>query len=146
MSSGRHDPLPTSYLNMQSTINNLMNTQTLHIFEPAMCCSSGVCGPDVDTQLVQFSADLEWLKSQGVTVNRYNLSQNPDIFVHEELVRAILSEKGEAALPILILNGQVTLVSRYPERTELAKILNLEATESASPSDSSCCDGSSCCS
>jgi hypothetical protein len=29
----------------------------LDVFDPAMCCSTGVCGPEVDPQLVQFAAD-----------------------------------------------------------------------------------------
>ena len=52
-----------------------LTTQTLQVFDPAMCCSTGVCGPEVDTKLVQFAADLDWLKSQGVIVQRHNLSQ-----------------------------------------------------------------------
>ena len=48
----------------------------LQVFDPAMCCSTGVCGPSVDPVLPRFSADLEWLKSrEGVQVQRYNLAQ-----------------------------------------------------------------------
>ncbi|MFO1500060.1 MAG: arsenite efflux transporter metallochaperone ArsD [Verrucomicrobiota bacterium] len=76
-----------------------ITTQTLQVFDPAMCCSTGVCGPDVDTKLVQFAADLDWLKSQGVIVQRHNLSQNPAAFVENQAVQTTLTEKGEAALP-----------------------------------------------
>ena len=123
-----------------------MNTQTLQIFEPAMCCSTGVCGPDVDTQLVQFAADIEWIKSQGVAVHRFNLSQNPDAFVKEETISNLLVSDGEACLPVILFNGQVALQSRYPERSELAELLKLNISESTSTSESSCCGGSSCCS
>ncbi len=123
-----------------------MDTKTLTIFEPAMCCSTGVCGPDVDTQLVQFAADIEWVKSQGIEVNRFNLSQNPDAFVKDETITQMLAEKGEDSLPIVLLNGQVALQSRYPDRTELAELLNLDTSQTAPSSDSDCCGGSSCCS
>lgn len=53
----------------------------LQVFDPAMCCSTGVCGPHVDPQLPRFSADLEWLGTQGVEVERYNLAQQPRVFV-----------------------------------------------------------------
>ena len=65
-----------------------MKTQTLQIFDPAMCCSTGVCGPDVDTKLVQFAADLDWLKKQDVIVQRHNLSQNPAAFVDNKNVQS----------------------------------------------------------
>ncbi len=122
-----------------------MNLNTLQIFDPAMCCSSGVCGPDVDTKLVQFAADLDWLKTQGVIVQRYNLSQSPAAFVENELVRATLTETGEAALPVLLVNGKVALTGRYPECNELAALLKVRATATSAPAKSSCCGGSSCC-
>ena len=49
----------------------------VRVFDPAMCCSTGICGPSVDPELVRFAADLDWLKSQGVSVERFNLSQQP---------------------------------------------------------------------
>ena len=121
-----------------------MNLNTLQIFDPAMCCSTGVCGPEVDTKLVQFAADLDWLKSQGVIVQRYNLSQNPAAFVENELVKTALTEKGEAALPVMLLNGKVAATGRYPERNELAALLSLKATATPVPAKSGCCGGGSC--
>lgn len=122
-----------------------LTTQTLQVFDPAMCCSTGVCGPNVDTTLVQFAADLDWLKSQGVIVQRHNLSQNPAAFVENEAVKSALTEKGEAALPAILLNGKVAVTGRYPDRRELAALLKLKATPTPVPTKSSCCGGSSCC-
>ena len=135
---------PSDYnLHKAQTMN--FNTQTLQVFDPAMCCSTGVCGPDVDTKLVQFAADLDWLKSQGVIVQRHNLSQNPAAFVDNKTVQATLTERGEAALPALLLNGKVAVTGRYPDRVELAALFKLKATETSTPAGSSCCNGSSCC-
>lgn len=116
----------------------------LEVFNPAMCCSTGVCGPNVDPKLVQFAADLDWLKSQGVVVRRHTLSQNPAAFVEHELVRATLTEKGEAALPVMLVNGKVAATGRYPERDELATVRKLKATAPPAPAKSSCCGGGSC--
>lgn len=121
-----------------------MNLNTLQIFDPAMCCSTGVCGPDVDTKLVQFTADLDWLKSQGVIVQRHNLSQNPAAFVENEAVKTALTEKGEAALPVMLLNGKIASTGRYPDRVELAALFKLKATATPAPAKSSCCGGGSC--
>jgi hypothetical protein len=121
-----------------------MNLNTLQIFDPAMCCSSGVCGPDVDIRLVQFAADLDWLKSQGVIVQRHSLSQNPVAFVENETVRTALVDKGEGALPITLVNGKVAVMGRYPVRSELGELLNVKAASTApAPADSGrCCEGS----
>ncbi len=55
----------------------------LQVFDPAMCCSTGVCGPSVDPTLPRFAADLEWLQSKGVQVERYNLARDPrGIYAH----------------------------------------------------------------
>ncbi len=105
-----------------------MNLNTLQIFDPAMCCSTGVCGPEVDPKLVQFAADLDWLKSQGVIVQRHNLSQNPAAFVENEAVKTRLTDQGEAALPVILLNGKVAVTGRYPDRGELAALLKLRTT------------------
>lgn len=121
-----------------------MNLNTLQIFDPAMCCSTGVCGPEVDTKLVQFAADLDWLKSQGVIVQRHNLSQNPAAFVENEAVKTALTEKGEAALPVMLVNGKVVTTGRYPERMELASLFKLKPTATPTPAKSSCCGGGSC--
>jgi hypothetical protein len=64
--------------------------KTLTVFDPAMCCSTGVCGSDVDQVLVDFSADVQWLKGRGVQVERYNLAQQPMSFVQSEKAKAFL--------------------------------------------------------
>jgi len=118
--------------------------QILQVFDPAMCCSTGICGPDVDPKLVQFAAALDWLKSQGVIVQRHTLSQTPAAFVENELVRTALEEKGEAALPILLINGKVAETGRYLERGELAALLDLEIPKTSAPGRHDCCPGGSC--
>ena len=121
-----------------------IETQTIQIFDPAMCCSTGVCGPEVDTKLVQFAADLDWLKNQGVIVQRNNLSQSPAAFVDNKLVNSTLAEKGEAALPLLLINGKLAVTGRYPDLKELAALLNLEAPTEGESGESSCCCGGNC--
>jgi len=109
-----------------------------------MCCSTGTCGPEVDPKLVQFAANLDWLKSQGVIVQRHSLSQNPAAFIENKAVNAILTEKGEVALPLLMANGKVTATGHYPERSELAALFGLKAEVTHASEKSSCCCGGSC--
>ena len=92
----------------------------VHVFDPAMCCSTGVCGPSVDPQLVRFAADLDWLKSQGVSVERFNLAQEPRAFAENAAVKDALELTGEAALPLVEVDGEVKSRGVYPSRDELA--------------------------
>lgn len=91
------------------------------VFDPAMCCSTGICGPSVDPQLVRFAADLDWLKANGATVERFNLSQQPGVFVDHPAVKQALDTKGEAALPVVVFDGQVKSTGIYPSRDQLAE-------------------------
>jgi hypothetical protein len=49
----------------------------IEIYDPAMCCSSGLCGPNIDPVLVKMNDAVMALKKQGVEVERYNLAQQP---------------------------------------------------------------------
>ena len=92
----------------------------VRVFDPAMCCSTGICGPSVDPQLARFAADLDWLKGQGVSVERFNLAQQPAAFASDAAVKTALETKGEAGLPLVEVNGEVKSSGVYPSRKELA--------------------------
>jgi AhpD family alkylhydroperoxidase len=100
---------------------------TVQVFDPAMCCSTGICGPTVDAKLVRFAADLDWLKSQGVAVDRFNLAQQPAAFAADSDVRRELEAKGEDALPLVKVDGKVQSVGSYPTRSALAEWAGLDA-------------------
>lgn len=101
--------------------------KTLQIFDPAMCCSTGICGPSVDPKLVKLAADVAFLKSQGIEVERFNLDHQPDAFAANPLV---LSEMGPEAenLPIFVIDGEVKTKATYPGRQEIAGWFGLSAT------------------
>lgn len=94
---------------------------TVEVYDPAMCCSTGVCGPSVDPALAQFAADLDWLAGKGVAVARATLSQEPEKFVASGPVRQALDVLGEGALPAVLVDGRLRCAGRYPSRDELGK-------------------------
>ena len=116
----------------------------VQVFDPALCCSSGVCGTDVDQKLVDFSADVDWAKQQGADIERFNLSQQPMAFVENAQVKALLERSGEQALPITLVDGEVALAGRYPNRDDLARWFGLSLSSPA-PSANACCSGGKCC-
>jgi hypothetical protein len=95
---------------------------TLEIFDPPMCCSTGVCGPDPDPRLPQFAADLAWLASRGVRVARYNLAQEPAAFVANSQVKRLLDQWGPSCLPLILREETIAARGRYPSREELASL------------------------
>lgn len=99
--------------------------KTIQVFDPALCCSSGVCGTDVDQKLVDFSADVDWAKQQGAVIERFNLAQQPMVFANTAAVKDLLQKSGEAALPVVLVDGQVMQSGRYPTRAELAQWLGI---------------------
>lgn len=97
--------------------------KSLEVFDPAMCCSTGVCGPSVDPALVRFAALLQQLQERGVRVQRRNLGQEAAAFAANLAVRALLQEKGAAALPAIFADGALLLQGRYPDDAEGANWL-----------------------
>lgn len=108
---------------------------TLRVYDPALCCSTGVCGPSVDPDLARFAGDVAWLKSKGVSVERYNLAQEPAAFV-EPTVKHALETMGEAALPLVQVGSATVATGHYPSRDVLVKLLGIAVDEAAT---SACC-------
>ena len=116
---------------------------TIAIYDPALCCPTGVCGPEIDPKLAQFAADLQWLQANGVAVTRYNLAQNPAAFVMNATVKTALTDKGEDALPLVLVNDRVLASGAYPSGADLAAAAGLApgTVPAATAEDSGCCGG-----
>ncbi len=104
----------------------------LEVFDPAMCCSTGVCGVDVDPVLAQFAADLKWAEEHGVAVERHNLGQAPQAFAAHPAVPKE-REAGMDRLPILALDGHIISTGMYPSRAQLAHKLGITLTTAEKP-------------
>lgn len=113
------------------------------VFDRPMCCSSGVCGPEVDPMLVSFSSDLLWLTRQGVEVERLNPAQQPEAFAASPLVRQELNAHGAACLPVVAVDGNVVSRGTYPTRAALAGWAGVpgETLPQLPVMKSGCCNG-----
>lgn len=92
--------------------------KTLQVYDPPMCCSTGICGTDVDPDLVNFAAMLSQLANAGVKVERYNLGQQPMAFAQNATVKDALQKEGVEVLPLIYLDGEVYMKGRYPTHDE----------------------------
>ncbi len=118
------------------------------IFEPAMCCGTGVCGPSVDPELLRVSTVLNNLKNKGILIERHNLSNNPQIFVENKELNEMLNKEGVEVLPVIMVNGIVVKTKGYPTDEEFCKLLGLpedflKATVKRAPQGCGCKGG--CC-
>lgn len=98
----------------------------VEIYDPAMCCSSGLCGPTLDPVLVKMNDAVLALKKQGIEVDRFNLAQQPKAYMENKTVAELLSRNGKKALPVVIVNGEVFRTGEYPSYEDLCKALALE--------------------
>jgi hypothetical protein len=115
-----------------------MKHSRLQVFDPPMCCSSGVCGPNVEPKLVRFSRDLDWLRQQGVEVERYNLSSDPAAFAGQGAVREALTKEGNGCLPLILVDGSIVSRGVYPSRSELMELAGIGAVaKEEQPEDAS---------
>ncbi len=105
----------------------------LQVFDPAMCCSTGVCGPNVDPTLPRFAADLEWLKSKGVEIERFNLAQQLAAFSATPKVKEALNSRGTKSLPMILVDGEVKASGGYPDRADLARFVGVEYEQGLAP-------------
>ena len=101
----------------------------VEIFDPAMCCSTGVCGPGVDPELTRVASAVYSLEQKKFDITRYNLANEPGAFVDNEVVNKVLLEKGPEALPLILVNNEIVKVGAYPTNEELAEWLDVKATE-----------------
>jgi len=112
------------------------------VFDPPQCCATGACGPDADDELAQFASALEWLKEEGVEVQRYNLGHQPGEFVQNATVKSTLDSDGMDCLPLVIIDGAIARKGGYMTRTELGEKLGLAVPETAPAGAAGGCCGS----
>lgn len=98
----------------------------IQVFEPALCCNTGVCGEDVDQSLVTFSADMDWARGRGGDVSRYNLASEPMAFAENDTVKQFLQLVGSERLPLVLVDGVTVLTGTYPDRALLARWAGIE--------------------
>lgn len=98
--------------------------KTIRIYEKPMCCPTGVCGPQVDTVLLRFANDIEWLRAQGYPVARYNLAHQPQAFLDNAEVQRVIKEQGTEALPLVLIDDRIVSTMGYPSREAFSALLN----------------------
>jgi len=148
---------PVSVETSYALPNNLKNyflrrdfiMKKMAIYEPAMCCDTGICGVGVDPELIRISTVLNALKKNGVGVDRFNLNNAPMAFVNNQAINKYINEKGPNGLPAVLLDNEIIIAGRYPTNAEFVSLLGIPESylsEPKSDKDGGCCcsDGKCC--
>jgi len=135
----------------------------VQIFDPEMCCTSGVCGTAPDPTLIEVNGLVERLKTEGASVARYQLSRQPHAFTAAPAVYQLLLKRGAQALPAVMVDDVLVAAGAYPTyeqiqaRQPVAAAVPVAASARAATSstdsdtdpaagDSGCsCGSSGCC-
>lgn len=121
----------------------------IYIYEPAMCCSTGLCGVGVDPELLRISTLINTLKKNGIEVLRFNLSNSPQEFITNKAVNEFINKNGVDQLPVTVLDGEIVITGRYPTNDEFADLINIsieqpEAVNTPKWSGGCGCSGGCC--
>ncbi|MBP2637541.1 MAG: Arsenical resistance operon trans-acting repressor ArsD [Firmicutes bacterium] len=116
----------------------------VEIFDPAMCCSTGVCGPSIDPELLRVATVISNLKEKGIIIKRHGLAGEPQDFVANKVINDLLQKEGAEILPVTLVDGVVAKTKVYPTNEELSEWLGVEVqTKKAGGCGCSCSEG--CC-
>lgn len=118
----------------------------MKIFEPAMCCPTGLCGVGVDPELLRISTVMDTLKKHGADVERFNLSSAPAEFITDQTINTYINEKGPEGLPAVTVDGKIVITGRYPTNDEFAELLDLPSNMlgESKKDGGCCCEGGRC--
>jgi len=93
----------------------------IEIYEQAMCCSTGVCGPTIDPELLRMSFVMNNLKNANIEAERFNLTSDPSMFVENESINKLLVNEGMDALPATLVDGEIICKGHYPSNAQFAE-------------------------
>ena len=106
-------------INTNEAFTILNSDVDIEIFDPPMCCPTGLCGPTIDQELLDISEMFHHLQDQGYRIERYQMTTHPGKFTGNPAVMQLIREKQMAALPITIIRGNVVADGYYLKRNEI---------------------------
>jgi hypothetical protein len=103
-----------------------MEMKELVIFEGPMCCSTGICGPNPDKELIDINETLKKLAEEykSLKITRASMSFNPQLFLQTAEIKDLVKANGPAILPITMLNGKIVKKEKYPKYAELKSFID----------------------
>lgn len=117
----------------------------MYIYEPAMCCPTGLCGVNVDPELLRMSTVVNSLTKKGINIMRYNLTNAPQEFVKNTEINQLVMKEGVEVLPATVVDGKIVKTKGYPTNEEITTWLELESDVLPKQEQQGCCCEDGCC-
>ncbi|MEL7654510.1 MAG: arsenite efflux transporter metallochaperone ArsD [Bacillota bacterium] len=111
-------------ITMQQQQTEFDNKKIVEIFDPPMCCPTGLCGPFLDQTLLNVNEMILTLQSRGVMVKRYQMASDPNAFLNNKSVIELVRKNQISALPITVVNGNIIKSGGYPSLADVEIALN----------------------
>jgi hypothetical protein len=106
-------------INLSSGFSFSAGSAAVEIFDPPMCCPTGLCGPALDQTLLDVSEMMLQLKTEGIEIERYQMTSHPQAFLNNAEVMRLVRERQMEALPVTVVKGQVIKTGAYPTLDEI---------------------------
>jgi hypothetical protein len=120
--------------------------KNIEIFDPAMCCATGVCGPSIDPELLRMATVIYSLQEKGIRIKRHGLSKEPQDFISNQVISDLLQKEGAEILPVTLVDGKVLKTREYPTNEELSQWLDEKIIiKQGMSTDGCCCGPKGCC-
>lgn len=105
-----------------------INTKTIElaIYDPPMCCPTGLCGPELDVELLAIKENLMKLGKEfgeQLTTTRYMLTNDGPKFMEHPEIMQDMQNQGIEVLPVTTVNGKVVKKGAYPDFEELKTLI-----------------------
>ncbi|QSG04917.1 arsenite efflux transporter metallochaperone ArsD [Halapricum desulfuricans] len=103
------------------------------VFEEAMCCTTGVCGPDPDEELVRFTRTVDRLEEEyeAVEVRRASLAHDTDAFLNHQAIYDTVQENGPEVLPITTVDDEVIAEGEYLDYDRIESAVSQRVAQEA---------------
>lgn len=119
--------------------------KNIEIFDPAMCCVTGVCGPSIDPELLRMATVIHSLQEKGIFIKRHGLANEPQDFISNQVINELLQKEGADILPVTLVDGKVSKTKEYPTNEELSKWLDVKINIKQGVTIGGCCGTKGCC-
>jgi hypothetical protein len=107
----------------QIPLNTPHKPADVELFDPPMCCPTGLCGPTLDQTLIDVNEMILALTTDGISITRYQMASQPQAFLQNPEVVSLIREREMAALPITVVKGKVIKFGEYPTLLEIRAAL-----------------------
>lgn len=99
------------------------------IYDPALCCPTGLCGVNIDPELMRIAVVIESLKKKGILIERFNLRDNPQVYVDTKVVNDFIQKESIDNFPITTLNGVIVLTKSYPSNKQISEWIEVSESD-----------------